>query len=260
MRVGVVGAGVAARSVARALVQRGDQVVILSPSPCQLPVLWRRLNVATGAGFEGAFTGLDAMIYGAWPKSGKRGLDVTYHGASKAIDLARKAGVKRILILGPLGSSGVSSPPAFRGHSDLLCELTDECVVHLPVLFGSDDHITSSWFSAAEAGKRVSLPRHDGVLRPLWTTDAGAAVVKILDSDQRGLVELTGPEPVTLRELSECWALGRTIKQSIIPHRLSKLSLSLLSAQSDLGDSWLSGDDYADTGASRMSPKEWVAA
>jgi uncharacterized protein YbjT (DUF2867 family) len=260
VRVGVVGAGVASRSIARALLNRGDQVVILSPKPCHLPVLWRRLDVATGYGFEGAFAGLDALVYGAWPKSVKKGLSVTYHGATKVTDLAKKAGVNRTLILGPLGSSGAMSPPAFRGHSDLLLEITDQCVVHLPVLFGSDDHITASWFSAAKAGRRVSLPKHEGVLRPLWTKDAGAAVVKILDSDQQGLVELTGPEPVTLKELSECWASGRSVKRSVIPSRLSKNTISLLAAQSDLDDRWLSTDDFPDTGVLRMSPKKWVTA
>ena len=260
MRIGLVGGGVASRSIARALLERGDQVVVLSPKPCHLPVLWRRLDVATGEGFEGAFVGLDAMIYGAWPNSAKQGLAVTYHGAAKATKLARKAGVSRSLVLGPIGSSGVSSSPAFRGHSDLLEELTDECVVHLPVLFGKDDHFTASWFSAAKAGKRVSLPKHEGVLRPLWTADAGAAVVRILDSNQRGLVELTGPEPVTLKELSVRWASGRDVRRSVIPHRLSKRALSLLAVQSDLEDSWPSEAEFSGTGALRMSPKEWVTA
>jgi len=260
VRVGLVGGGVASRSIARVLVERGDQVVVLSPKPCLLPVLWRRLDVATGDGFEGAFTGLDAMVYGAWPNSSKEGLAVTYHGAAKATNLAKKAGVKRSIILGPVGSSGVSSSPAFRGHSDLLKELTDECVVHLPVLFGKDDHFTASWFSAAKAGKRVSLPKHEGLLRPLWTTDAAAAVVRLLDSNQHGLVELTGPEPVTLKELSVLWASGRDIRRSVIPHRLSKCALSLLAVQCDLEDSWPSEGEFAGTGALRMSPKEWVAA
>jgi len=260
MRVGVVGAGVASRSIAKALLDRGDQVVIMSPEPCNLPVLWRRLDVSTGEGLEGAFNGLEALIYAAWPKHSKSGLDITYHGAISAIDQAKRVGVTRRLILGPLGSSGATSPPAFRGHSDLLRELNDECVVHLPVLFGSDDHITALWFSTFAAGRRVSLPKHEGLLRPLWTNDAAAAILKILDSGVLGLVELTGPEQVSLKELSECWASGRELKRSVITRRLSKHSLLLLAAQSGLQDSWLGDLGLNEIGPKRMNPKEWVSA
>ena len=178
-RIAIVGSGVMGRTLAKALRYRGDEVALLSPRPVEVPAIWIDCDAVTGRGLRTGLAGVDAVVYTA---AGRGGDDVQRVGRLGAEQVARgvlRAGVRRMVLVGPAGNSETTGGAAhLEAHEDgvAACRLQvpDLRVVRLPTVFGVDDHLVWSWIQRAKNGRAFRARHRNLELRPLWASPPSA--------------------------------------------------------------------------------------
>jgi nucleoside-diphosphate-sugar epimerase len=232
------------RALARGLTERGDQVVVLSPTALDgVPALWVQADAVSGRGLRSPIRQADVVVFAAAGSTAAHRSQVALEGARNASSAAAEAGA-RFVLLGPTGADGCVSDHAqahVAGVSECQAASPALSVVRLPVLFGADDRWIGPWLRSARRGRRVAVAGGRRVVQPLWTGDAVAAVCRAIDGLQSApVVQVAGPESITLddaaRAVQEQFSVGRGLPIGAPKPRADEAPL--LDAQLDAVDDW----------------------
>ncbi len=238
MRVTLIGGGVLARAVCRALVERGERVSLLSPRRVELPALWIQGEVVEGRGLRGAVRDAERVV---WLAHRQDGLNELYEVGLRNVAAASHQAGAGLVVVAPRGAAPDASVPALRSvHAALHASsgLMDSSLL-LPSLFGRGAHLLGPWLSAAERGQALRVRRADQELRPLWIQDAVGLILSALDRP-RGRVSVCGPETHTLGGLADKVCALTGARRGWLPGLSSPrpLDLELLAGQLQGPDAW----------------------
>lgn len=177
--------------------------------------------------------------YREWPEGAPDMVGVNLLGATRALELSRRAGVRRFLLASSGSVYGAGDGPlredaplrgtsfyartkrmaeelllAFAEHMETLC--MRPFVLYGP---GQRERMVPGIVARVASGEPVRLePRRRGeerpggfVTSPCYVDDAASIVAELLDSSATGVLNLAGPEAVSVREIAERAAalLGR---------------------------------------------------
>lgn len=209
MRVMVLGAGLIGGALARALRARGHQV----------------LQASRGAGGAGAvaldfgalpddttllraMADVDVLVntVGIFRQSAEQSFDAIHVNAPlRLFEIARSAGVPRVLQLSALGADPDSSIPYFasKGKADaalLAAGHSERCVVR-PSLVFSPEGPSTRWFATLAGLPLTPLPgRGRQRIQPVHLDDLVAALVRLVEAPAiPDILDVVGPRPLTLR-------------------------------------------------------------
>lgn len=218
IRVAVVGAGAVGRLLARALSERGDRVALLSPEPVEAPAFWMSADAVTGRGLKLGLAGAEVVVYAAAGQRGRAIEDVGIRGAEQVCRAAQRAGIQRVLMLGPAGASSRAKSRHLQAHAFAVeaCarRVPDLKAVGLPPLFGRGDHLVTPWLARAERGRPIHVHHGKLELRPLWVGDARTLLLAAVDGRLPDRVSVQGPERLTVSamagKLCARYGVGRT--------------------------------------------------
>ena len=258
MRIAVVGSGLVGGALATALGLRGDRVTVLSPSPREIPGLWRHCEAVSGDGLREGIRDCDLVVYAAW-SPGKNTWELARMGPEHACVAANEAHVPRFLMLGPTGANSEGRSEAGRG----LCEAFDACrkrdirvqFVGLPVLFGKGDHLVAPWMEPLARGRRPRIQGPRSWVQPLWLDDAIKLLLKFVDGEERRpRVQVLGPERWRMMELGRVVCETFSSRPAMLSGNLSPVENALLEDQQTAIDNWEELDLWK-----RTRVKDWLA-
>ncbi|MBC6470400.1 NAD(P)H-binding protein [Actinomadura alba] len=201
------------RPLVRALAAAGEQVTAVSrrPSAADGPegVRFRRADLAEPETLRPVLDGADALfllVAGA-------GEDLKPHDI---LDLARTAGVGRVVLLSSQGAGGRPENPShsrLRAFEDALRQSGPAWTILRPGGFHSNAFL---WAEAVRSQRTVSAPFGDVALPDIDPSDIGeVAAVVLRDGAHAGRTyELTGPSAISPRERAQAIgdALGTPVR------------------------------------------------
>lgn len=234
MNVWLLGSsGFVGRHVAKALRDAGHTVVSRA-----------RVDMAkatTAVDWLPHLTGVDAVVnaVGVLRDSRRRPIWLTHASGPKALfEACAQASVRRVVQISALGVEG--NPTAYalskRSADEHLLALDRggalDAVVLRPSIVVGRGGASSKLFHALAHLPWLLLPAPvaKGLAQPLLVDDLAAAVLACVNGDQRGVMELAGPEVITLLELIAHWreALGHApAKVMLLPDMPSRWSARL---------------------------------
>jgi UDP-glucose 4-epimerase len=230
---GFLGAAVCAR-----LRERGD--VVCAPSRSSLDLAAADALPDLGA-WEAVLVLAQSRRDREWPDGAPDVAAVQVLGTVRALDLARRAGARRVLLASSGSVYGYADVPLredapLRGNSfyartkrmaeELLpfyAEFFETLCLRPFALYGpgSDDRLVGRIAGAVARGapvplwpRRTAEPHPEGlVTSPCFVDDAADLVLALLNSGATGTVNLAGPEALSVRQIAECAAalLGRKV-------------------------------------------------
>ncbi|MEV8439966.1 NAD(P)H-binding protein [Actinosynnema sp. NPDC051121] len=186
------------RTLVRELVEAGEQVTAVSRgiSAQDVPpgVRHLRADLAEPAGLEPAFDGADSLFVltsGDFMATGGGGAAL-----GEALDRARAAGVRRVVLL---SSQGVET---LRHPSDLEDAVTASGLEWTVLRPGAFDSNAFAWAGTIRAERVAAAPFGDVALPAVDPDDIAAVAAVALREDGHGgrTYVLTGPAPVTPRQ------------------------------------------------------------
>lgn len=215
MRVAIVGAGAVGRALTRGLHARGEELVLLSPRPVELPALWQRCEAISGQGLRQGVQGAEVVVVALAARKPDAARELLRLGAHHAVRAAAEAGASRVVLLGPAGASARARSPSLKAHYEgtLQCRqaFPELRVLRAPPLFGEDDSLLSPWLARARLGHSIRVPLPKQQLRPLWVGDLLKPLLAAVDGAlEPRQVELQGPERLSFEEMAAlvCQRLG----------------------------------------------------
>lgn len=202
------------RSLVRTLAEAGERVTAVSrgTAPVELPdgVVHRRGDLAEPESLRGAFEGAEALFLHDGGTGG-HGLD-----ARAVLDLAREAGVRRVVLL---SSQGVVTRPDSPSHGGLM-RAVEEAVrasdlgwtILRPGGFASN---AFAWAESVRAERTVAAPFGDVGLPVVDPADIGEVAATALRKDEHTgrVYELNGPAAVTPRQ--QAAAIGAALGEPV---------------------------------------------
>lgn len=229
MRVAVTGAfGYSGRYIARRLLKAGHSVITLTNSLNRRNPFGERLR-AFPFHFDrpelltGTLRGVDVLVNTYWVR-----FDHKLFSHSEAVtntrilfQAAKDAGVRRIVHVSITNPDIHSDLPYFRGKAELESVLgalgVSYCILRPTVLFGKEDVLINN-IAWALRHLPVFGVFGDGQykLQPIHVDDLAAAAVAQATGDRNEVVNATGPETFTYRELVETVSTGLGLKRLII--------------------------------------------
>ncbi len=245
MKVAVTGAtGFVGGALARALLAQGHEVVALARPTSRreplahLDITWVIGDVVDRGSLRGLFDGVDWLIHAAG-MLGQAGVPESAYmqlheqGTNNVLSEAETASVSRILyvsspgVLGPIsGLSADETAPLAPSNPYERSKAAAEqlTLVHvkagLPVIiarpefiYGPGDVHVLGLFQAVRDGKFFYIDGGKHVCHPTFIDDAVSGMLLALAKGAVGdIYHLTGPEPVTFRELAETIAAELGVK------------------------------------------------
>lgn len=198
-------------------------------------------RATAAADWRPCLSGVDAVVntVGVLRDSRRRPIWPTHASGPQALfDACAQAGVRRVVQVSALGIEGSSTAYARskRAADEHLLALADrgalEAVVLRPSIVVGEGGASTGLFRALARLPWLLLPAPvaRGLAQPLHVDDLAAAVVACLGGDQRGVVELAGPEVFTLQALIAHWraALGHApARVALLPEAPSRWSARL---------------------------------
>jgi nucleoside-diphosphate-sugar epimerase len=250
MRVAITGVtGFVGGALAEALAADGHEIVGvarplstkkigrgLTPFNADL-VSWREGDVTDPASLRGAFDNVDWLIHAAG-MLGQAGVpEADYFrlhegGTANVLSEAQRAGVKRVLYISSPGVLGpISGPPADETtplapsnpyeRSKAAAERVARQFAQdgLPVviarpefIYGPGDLHVLGLFQAVGNGRFFTIDGGYHTCHPTYIEDAAAGMILALKNGQSGeIYHVTGPEPVTFRELGDTIAAALNV-------------------------------------------------
>ncbi|SEF91109.1 Uncharacterized conserved protein YbjT, contains NAD(P)-binding and DUF2867 domains [Nonomuraea solani] len=175
----------------RLLAAAGERVTAVSRSAADLPEGVRHVaaDLADPASLKPAFDGAGALF-----------LLVAGPDPRAVLDVAKAAGIRRVVLLSSLGAG---TRPAMYGHPVAFEEAVRDSGLEWTILRPGGFHTNSlAWAETVRADRTVAAPFGDVALPGIDPADIAevAAVVLRADGHAGRTYELTGPEPVTPRE------------------------------------------------------------
>lgn len=186
-------------------------------------------------------SGVDAVVnaVGVLRDSRRRPIWPTHASGPQALfDACAQAGVRRVVQVSALGIEG--NPTAYarskRAADEHLLALAQrgalDAVVLRPSIVVGEGGASSGLFRALARMPWLLLPAPvaHGLAQPLHVDDLAAAVLACLGGEQRGALELAGPEVFTLQGLIAHWraAMGHApARVALLPEAPSRWSARL---------------------------------
>ncbi|MCA3265851.1 MAG: NAD(P)-dependent oxidoreductase [Azospirillum sp.] len=241
------GSGFLGRSLVPRLLAAGHQIWALARSPKAAATLPAGVNVVMGdmaslplsdfpAGMDAVVSLAQSEHFRNFPDRALDVFDVNVRGQLVLLDWAQRQGVKRFVMASSGGIYGpkarpfvaedellaVDSPLGFYLGTKLATELVFQTyrkqfaagVILRPFfIYGpgqSADMLVSRLIASVRAGRPIQLQGPDGLkLNPVFVSDAAAAFVSALALEGFHVLNVAGPEVVTLR--SFCERIGRLV-------------------------------------------------
>ncbi|HUG52067.1 MAG TPA: NAD(P)H-binding protein, partial [Vicinamibacteria bacterium] len=247
MKVLVVGDGMVVDATVSALLERGDQVRLLSPRAEAAILRWPAGVEAweaapASAGVAGAAEGCEAVLYlravrEPWAGDAGRdgptgaGPDIDVRGTRRVCEEAQRAGAARFVLL-----SSIRHMRSTSEHGHLLRKVEDVArafrgvwtVVRAGMVYGPDEGALSAL--ALMVRTLPVVPLLDGgkiQLQPVWHEDLGRALARAATAPEAAGRELhvAGPERVTLSDVVDrlCVEVGRNPTRVSVPGLLAAL-------------------------------------
>lgn len=219
MKIAITGGtGFVGRNIARALLREGHQVVLIArghdhtdPSICaEAGVQFRSIGLENTAALTDAFTGCDAVAHCAGINreiAGQTYQQVHVDGTCHVVDAARRAGVRKIVLLSFLRAR----PNCGSGYHESKWQ-AEELVRHsglnftvlkCGVIYGRGDHMLDHLSHAFHTFPIFAFVGfRDQLIRPNAVADvARIAKAALVDAAlPQSTVAVVGPETLTLRE------------------------------------------------------------
>lgn len=246
MKIAVTGAyGYSGRYIAARLLRAGHEVVTLTHSAGRANPFGEKVR-AIPFHFEAperlrdSLRGVDALVNTYWVRFDHRLFTHEQAVANTKVlfAAAKEAGVKRIVHVSITHPDSGSDLPYFRGKAELETALrglgVSHCILRPTVLFGKEDVLINNIAWAIRHLPVVGVfGAGDYKLQPVYVDDlAQAAAEKACDTSGGGdeIIEATGPETFTYRQLVETIAKTIGVKRPIlsVPPGLGYWSCRLL--------------------------------
>ncbi len=198
------------RPVAEALAARGHEVRVLSRRAPAHPV-----DLRTGAGLAAALDGVAVVVDASNGPPGRRAAATLVAGSRHLLSAAAAAGVRHHVCLSIVGVDEVSIA-YYR------LKLEQEAVVRAgavpwSIVRATQAHPLVDAIVGAFARRRLA-PRSGVLLAPVDPGDAGEAIADVAEGTPRlGIVEVGGPEVLTLSELAAQRLAGRRAIELPLP-------------------------------------------
>ncbi|HWQ91963.1 MAG TPA: NAD-dependent epimerase/dehydratase family protein [Clostridia bacterium] len=223
MKIAVTGAfGYSGKYIAQRLLQAGHQVITLTNSTARHHGFERQLTAFPfhfdhPSRLQSSLAGVDVLINTYWVRFDHRRFthDQAVTNTRVLFQAAKRAGVRRIVHVSITHPDMHSDLPYFKGKAELETALqnlgTSYCILRPTVLFGKEDVLINNIAWALR-----HLPVYgvfgDGQyqLQPIYVDDLAAAAVRQAGEEKNEIVNATGPETFTYRELVE--TIKRTLK------------------------------------------------
>ncbi|WP_448208559.1 NAD-dependent epimerase/dehydratase family protein [Azospirillum sp. sgz302134] len=241
MRVLITGAtGFVGRRVLEHLVARGDEIWAIArtpPADHRLgPVRWLRHDLARPEPPVGLPRAIDAVIhlaqspdYRGFPEAAPEIFAVSAGSCAHLLDWARRAGASRFIVASTGGLYGScdrpireddrvepgNGPLAYYFAAKRTAELMALCyadsfatvVLRFFFVYGAGQNpamLVPRLVRAVQGGQPVPIEGADGLrFNPIHVSDAARAVVGTLGLDRAGIINVAGPEVVSLRAMVE---------------------------------------------------------
>jgi uncharacterized protein YbjT (DUF2867 family) len=222
MRVAVVGGtGTIGRPLVAELVERGNDVLVLSrgisPVPPDTPATersggsarHRRADVVSGEGLADALAGVEAVVDAA--NGQRRARAVLVDGTKRLVEAGARAGVGHHLLISIVGIDRVPMP--YYRWKLAQEEAVVGGAVPWTILRATQFHPLLGWAFAGAARLRLR-PTGEARLQPIDTSVVARRMADAVEAGPAGRApDLAGPEVRTLDELSAAWreAHGRRL-------------------------------------------------
>lgn len=213
------GSGFVGRRVARRMAQAGWRVRVAVRRPNEAlfvktygapgqvePVLCNiRDEASTRAAMRGAAVVVNCVGTLAW-RGRNRHVSVHTEGAARIARLAAQEGVRRLVHLSAIGAAE-DAPSRYgrtkaEGEARLREAFPDAVILRPSVIFGAGDSLFERFASLARLGPVMLLPHARTRMQPVHVEDVAQAAFLAATGDVApGVIELGGPEVVTLRTL-----------------------------------------------------------
>lgn len=209
----VIGANGQIGSTLAALLAAQGQTVRRATSRAVSNPLEVQLNLATGEGLSDALTGADQLFLMAPP-----GFANQHELLNPAIDAAKAAGVRKVVMLSAMGANADDSIPMRRAELHLERSGLAWNVIR-PNWFMQNFH--TFWLHGIQAQGQILLPVGDAKGSFIDTRDIAAVAAKLLSSDDfvNAAHDLTGSESLDHTQVAAILskAAGRPIGYTDIP-------------------------------------------
>lgn len=209
----VIGANGQIGSTLAALLAAQGQTVRRATSRAASNPLEVQLNLATGEGLSDALTGADQLFLMAPP-----GFANQHELLNPAIDAAKAAGVRKVVMLSAMGANADDSIPMRRAELHLERSGLAWNVIR-PNWFMQNFH--TFWLHGIQAQGQILLPVGDAKGSFIDTRDIAAVAAKLLSSDDfvNAAYDLTGSESLDHTQVAAILskAAGRPIGYTDIP-------------------------------------------
>jgi NADH dehydrogenase len=229
MRVAVTGAlGYSGKYIAQRLLAAGHEILTLTNSVNRENPFGEKVRVAP-FNFDRpellaeSLQGVEVLINTYWVRFDHK---LFTHAQAVAntrtmFEVARKAGVLRVVHVSITNPDLNSDLPYFKGKAELEQSLMDSglsyCILRPTVLFGKEDVLINN---IAWALRRLPVfgvyGKGDYRLQPIYVDDLAAAAVKKASETKNEIVQAIGPETFTYRALVQMIAGKLGLKRKII--------------------------------------------
>lgn len=179
-------------------------------------------DVTDPASLDGAFDDVERVVHlAAVIRPPARFGPVNVEGSRNVVEAAKAAGVDRFVQMSVLGADPDADHPylASRGRAEQAVRDAgiDAAVVRASLVYGPGDHVVSLLSEMAQ-GPVTPVPGDGRVrLAPIRVEDAVACLVRIVEGDRTGLVEIGGPDALSYEELVEA-VVARVNPRSRVMH------------------------------------------
>lgn len=172
----------------------------VEPVPCNI-----RDEASTRAAMRGASVVVNCVGTLDW-RGRNQFAAVQAEGAGRIARLAAEEGATRLVHLSAIGADPVAASRYGRskaeGEARVRAAFPEAVILRPSVIFGPGDRLFERFASLARLGPVMLLPHARTRMQPVYVEDVARAAVLALTQDvEPGIVELGGPEVVTLRML-----------------------------------------------------------